>query len=287
MRKLEELEDRWVNYKAKKIFMPIFKISSLYLVAVSLYYVYDKKENLFPGLSPSHHMTKVLGVSMDTNNSVMAKVIDKETKKEEVEIKVIDKETKKEEVEILEKVSFVPVIPVIDMEKEEGAHRVKKRVKPKRKHVPKSKKHSSKPRLVKAKPNAYLTPNELGVMGQNNAKILSVQKPHKTKKMNFTSTSVNYVEKIKSKFSKSSNPRDALILAKLYYKNKNFEEAEKWALSANKLNNSLEDSWFLFAKSKVKLGKKEEALKILVSYYKKSNSMNAKRLIMQIKTGKI
>ena len=120
MRKLEELEDRWVNYKAKKIFMPIFKISSLYLVAVSLYYVYDKKENLFPGLSSSHHMTKVLGVSMDTNNSVMAKVIDKETKKEEVEIKVIDKEIKKEEVEILEKVSFVPVIPVIDMEKEEG-----------------------------------------------------------------------------------------------------------------------------------------------------------------------
>jgi len=64
-------------------------------------------------------------------------------------------------------------------------------------------------------------------------------------------------------------------------------EAEQWALSANKLNNSLEESWLLFAKSKAKLGKKKEALKILVSYYKKSNSIKAKRLIGQIQTGRI
>jgi len=130
-------------------------------------------------------------------------------------------------------------------------------------------------------------------MGQSSAKVVSskvqsVKKvPHKTKKMHFTSTSVNYAQTIKSKFIKSNNPRDALLLAKLYYKKKNFQEAEKWALSANKLNNSLEESWFLFAKSKVKLGKKHEALKILVSYYKKSNSTKAKALIMQIKMGKI
>lgn len=283
MRKLEELEHKWFNYKIKTILMPMVKVSSLYLVAVSLYYVYDKKEHLFSSVyAPSHHMTKVLGVSTEANNSVMARVVQPEETKPEV--------IKKEEVapsasSSLEKVSFAPVIPVIDMEKEERVHHVKKRVKTKRKHVAKS-------NLVKAKANAYLTPKELGVMGKSSAKVasakvVSVQKPHKTKKMHFTSTRANYAETIKSKFSKSNNPRDALLLAKLYYKKNNFKEAEKWALSANKLNNSLEESWFLFAKSKVKLGKKHEALKILVSYYKKSNSTKAKALIMQIKMGKI
>jgi hypothetical protein len=58
-------------------------------------------------------------------------------------------------------------------------------------------------------------------------------------------------------------------------------------LSANKLDKNLDESWLLFAKSKAKLGKKQEAINILASYYKKSESAKAKVLIGQIKTGKI
>ena len=92
---------------------------------------------------------------------------------------------------------------------------------------------------------------------------------------------------MKEKFSKSKSPRDALLVAKTYYKNAEYVESEKWSLTANKLNNSLEESWLLFAKSKAKLGKKKEALKILVSYHKKSHSVKAKRLIGKIRTGQI
>jgi hypothetical protein len=266
MHKIEELENRWFDYKVKKIILPALKVSALYVVVAGSYYAYSIKDNVPFSLLPSNGMTNVLGVSMDANNSIVEKVLP------------LEKITKK--AKVVEKIELVPIIPVIDMEKEERISDVKrarpvKRVK------------SAKVRnTVKAKKNEYLTARELTVINKNYKKE-KVVIPKKTKKMNFTSTSTNYIEMMKNKFSKSKTPRDALLLAKTYYKNANYLESEKWALSANKLDNSLEDSWLFFAKSKVKLGKKKEALKILVSYYKKSNSIKAKRLIGQIQTGKI
>ena len=267
MHKIEELENRWFDYKIRKIILLSIKVSSLYLLLAGSYYVYTNKSDMFMSLLPSNGTTNVLGVSIDANNSA---VIQKE--------EIIEKEI--EEIpKVLEKIALVPIIPVIDMEKEERISDVKR--------VKSVKRVSSIKRknTVKAKKNDYLTAKELAVI-RKNQKSVSVA-PRKTKKMNFTSTSTNYLEKMKNKFSNSNSPRDALLVAKTYYKNAQYTESEKWALSANKLDNSLEDSWLFFAKSKAKLGKKKEALKILVSYYKKSHSEKAKRLIGQIKTGRI
>ena len=268
MHKVKELENRWFNYKVKQMIMPTIKVSSLYLLMVGFYYMYDKNADMV--LSPLK--TNVLGVSMDVNDSVVEKrllVTKTISKPEEAQ--------KKQDITIAEKEKIVlsPIIPVIDMEKEERiSETVKKYKTPKAKHT------------VKAKKNSYLTAKELAVI-RKPKKIVEVLPARKTKKIHFTSTSTNYVEQMKQKFSKSNSPRDALLLAKTYYKNAQYGESEQWALSANKLDNSLEDSWLFFAKSKAKLGKKKEALTILVSYYKKSHSVKAKRLIGQIKTGKI
>ncbi len=274
MRKLEELENRWLTYKVKRILLPIVKVSAVYLVGVSLYYLYDQQNKRTPLVLPPSTHTKVLGVTMkatDLNSSLPKKSVPKEIEKR------------------VEKVTLVPVIPVIDMQKEEHIKVVQKK---RRKHKTHKTAKTRNAHLVQAKPNAYLTPKELGVMGKGKATSTALppkshKEVHKTKKMNFTSTSVNYVEKIKAKFKRSNNPRDALLLAKLYYKKSDFQSAEQWALSANKLDNNLEESWLLFAKSKAKLGKNHEALKILVSYYKKSKSTKAKALIMAIKRGQI
>ena len=300
MRKVEDLENRWFSYKTKKIVSPAIKVSSLYLLLAASYYVYNNKSDMLMSLLPSNAKTNVLGVSMEANKSivkkeevVIVKVSEKEkleeleqevrkeevTEKEFVKKEVVKKELIVEESKVLEKIALVPIIPVIDMEKEErisDTKRVKsvKRVKA-RKKTP----------MVRAKKNAYLTSKELAVIGKSQKRVEVL--PRKSKKMNFTSSSTNYLETMKNKFSKSNTPRDALLVAKTYYKNAEYAKSEKWALSANKLDNSLEDSWLLFAKSKAKLGKKKEALKILVSYYKKSQSKKAKRLIGQIQTGRI
>jgi len=280
MHKVKELENRWFHYKMKQIIMPAIKVSSVYMVAVGAYYLYDKNGEMV--LSPK--MTNVLGVSMDANDSLVEKKIPvaKTTLAPQVA------ETKQDNrIAEKEKIVLSPIIPVIDMEKEERiAETVKKHKQVKKhKHVKKTKNSKAK-HIVKAKKNSYLTAKELAVVSKPHKRI-EVVPPRKTKKIHFTSTSSNYIGLMKQKFSKSKSPRDALLLAKAYYKKHQYSASEEWALSANKLDNSLEDSWLLFAKSKAKLGKKKEALKILVSYYKKSHSAKAKRLIGQIKTGRI
>jgi len=274
MHKVKELEVKWFNYKVKQTIMPAIKVSSLYLVVVGSYYMYDQNADMV--FSPQK--TNVLGVSMDATNSVVekkvliAKTISEPKEAQKKQDKIIEEK---------EKIVLSPIIPVIDMEKEERISETVKKHKYVKKHKTPKAKHT-----VKAKKNSYLTAKELAVITKPHKQI-EVVPPRKTKKIHFTSTSSNYVERMKQKFSKSNSPRDALLLAKTYYKNAQYGESEQWALSANKLDNSLEDSWLFFAKSKAKLGKKKEALTILVSYYKKSHSLKAKRLIGQIKTGKI
>lgn len=261
MRKIEELEKKWFNYKLKKIVSPFLSFGVVTMIMGTGYYFYD--------MNPKK-VTNVLGVSIEANDTNVS------TKVEMIENPIIEKPT----IEIVETpiVELLPVIPVIDMEKEERISAVRS-TSVKKYNAAKSEK------LVRAKANSYLTSKELVSISKVETKVSSA--PRKTKKMNFKSTSVNYIETIKAKFTKSNNSREALLLAKFYYKNKNYKASEKWSLSANKLNNDLEESWLVFAKSKVKLGKKREALTILVSYYKKSHSIKAKRLIGQIKAGRI
>jgi tetratricopeptide (TPR) repeat protein len=92
---------------------------------------------------------------------------------------------------------------------------------------------------------------------------------------------------MKNKFEQNKNPREALLIAKAYYSAGNYKNAEEWALKANNLDKKLDESWLIFAKSQEKLGKRKEALKILVAYYRTSKSIKVKALIDKFKTKSI
>ena len=223
------------------------------------YYLYDKYIY--------HHkpITKVLSATKEANHSKMEIV-------KVAKIEPLTKESNRDSNDIL----LEPIIPVIDLKKEESVHYVKRAVK---------KRYKSKKRLVKAKANDYLTAKELASMSRVESTTYS--KPHVMKKIKIHSTSANYIETMKEKYQHSHSFRDALLLAKAFYKKGAYQEAEEWALKANKINSKLEESWLIFAKSKAKMGKKQEAINILAKYYTKSKSSKAKALIGQIKTGKI
>jgi len=266
-----QLEKKWYKYKTKKVFSVLAFLLLLILLPLGAYYTYTQyleKKN------KSAIEEKEILKNREPINKVM------ETEK-------IKKIEPIEKVELPEKegVSLEPVIPIIDMEKEERkkshsvSHKKTHVVSRKKSHVSSPKKSTSK--HVKAKKSAYLTENELKTI--NNTALDS----RKLKKINMTTTSVNYIETIKKKFISTKKPREALLLAKAYYAKRDYIQAEEWALRANKLNNKLDESWLLFAKSKAKLGKRDEALKILVSYYRKSHSSSAKALIEKIKTGRL
>jgi len=99
-------------------------------------------------------------------------------------------------------------------------------------------------------------------------------------------SSVKAYEDVEKRFKQSHDIDDALFLAKSYYKKHNYKKAEYWAYEVNKLDSNIEESLFIFVRSKVKLGHVAESLSILKNYIIKSNSQEAKRLLNKIENSK-
>lgn len=88
------------------------------------------------------------------------------------------------------------------------------------------------------------------------------------------------------RFNTNHNPALSLFVAKQYYQIGDYEQAYNYALITNDINNNIEESWIIFAKSLVQLGKKEQAIQTLQKYLSQSNSSQARQLLDEINTGK-
>ncbi len=93
------------------------------------------------------------------------------------------------------------------------------------------------------------------------------------------------IKNIESRFPETKDYDDAIYLAKYFYKRHNYKKASKWAMNANVVNSSSEESWLLYAKAKAKQGYRVQALKVLQNYYDRTNSESARVLIDQIRKG--
>jgi len=100
-------------------------------------------------------------------------------------------------------------------------------------------------------------------------------------------SSITAYEDVEKRFMQSHDIDDALFLARSYYKKGNYKKSESWAYEVNKLDANLEEGLFIFIKSKVKLGQKNDALSILNAYLKKSNSSEAKSLLYKIENSQL
>jgi len=93
------------------------------------------------------------------------------------------------------------------------------------------------------------------------------------------------IQNILHRFQEDKNPALSLFLAKKYYELGDYKKASNYALITNQLNKEIEGSWLIFAKSLVKMGKKEKAIQLLREYIHKSHSTNAAILLDNIKSG--
>lgn len=84
---------------------------------------------------------------------------------------------------------------------------------------------------------------------------------------------------LEDRFKDNSNPNLGVYIAKYHYDHANYYEAYNYALKTNSINNNIDDSWLIFAKSLVKLGKEEQARKTLQLYISNSNSQSAKNYL--------
>ncbi|MCK9491034.1 MAG: CDC27 family protein [Sulfurimonas sp.] len=88
------------------------------------------------------------------------------------------------------------------------------------------------------------------------------------------------------RFSKNNNPALSLFIAKKYYDIEDYHQSYNYALITNRINDNIDASWIIFAKSLVKLGKKDEAIQTLQRYIAHSKSSQAKTLLEEIQRGK-
>lgn len=87
------------------------------------------------------------------------------------------------------------------------------------------------------------------------------------------------IHEIEERFKENSNPNLGLYIAHYHYDHGNYSEAYNYALKTNSINSTMDESWLIFAKSLVKLGKEEQAKKTLQLYISNSNSQSAKNYL--------
>ena len=104
------------------------------------------------------------------------------------------------------------------------------------------------------------------------------------KRKNDTQSDIQHVI---TRFKKSNSPALSLFIAKSYYELGDYNQAYNYALITNEIDNNIEASWIVFAKSLVKMGQKDKAISTLREYVKHSKSSNAKTLLDEIVLGKM
>jgi len=113
------------------------------------------------------------------------------------------------------------------------------------------------------------------------------EKPHKRIHLAIKETSATSAYKdVARRFRETQDTDDSLFLARTYYNRRAYKKAEYWALQTNNIDNSIEESIFIFVKAKAKRGHKNEAIRILSKYINESNSREARNLLKEIKRGR-
>lgn len=88
------------------------------------------------------------------------------------------------------------------------------------------------------------------------------------------------------RFKSTNNPALSLFVAEKFYKSNDYNKSLNYALITNNIDGNIDASWIVFAKSLIKLNRKDEAIKTLKSYIKHSQSYKAKILLNNINLGK-
>ena len=117
-----------------------------------------------------------------------------------------------------------------------------------------------------------------------NAEIIELEPKAKPKIDIQISSENNEISMLKENFNKNKNPEIALKIARKCYQDKRYIDTIKWALSANNLDSSIEESWVMFAKAKYMLKQKDDALRALEEYNKNKNKPEINELINKIKS---
>lgn len=90
------------------------------------------------------------------------------------------------------------------------------------------------------------------------------------------------VGRLIKKFEEEPSCKAATEVAEELFKNRLYEKALEWAMKANELDSSQEESWIVFVKASIQLGRVEVALKAIDAYLKNHSSKELSKIKEEI-----
>jgi len=271
MHNIHSLERRWVKYKIKFFLPHIIILFFAIVLIITLFFIFNSK-NENKRLNEKESIQKEKYVqdykeTLEENISIKKEVAKTSIKQEKVINSTKNDEIKKEN----KKVVLTPSFDFMKKLRTDSIHSYdSKQVEQYTQTAIKSKEDKLDPRQEK-------------ILNKGLNTINNSQKPQIDIKMKEDRSDVEDVIK---RFKKNNNPALSLFVAKKYYQYKDYQKAYNYALITNEINNEIEESWIIFAKSLVKLNKRKKAVQTLTRYVNHSGSGNAKVLLDNIKSGK-
>lgn len=143
------------------------------------------------------------------------------------------------------------------------------------------------PKQTQLTQNTVPIPKVLNVPESGQIQAIAVSSSTKNDKpasLNYNETKMD-IESVIRRFKDTSDPNLGLFIARYYYAQGNYNDAYNFALKTNNINNKMDESWIIFSKSLVRLGKVDQAKKTLKLYIAESNSDTARSLLDSIEQG--
>jgi len=112
----------------------------------------------------------------------------------------------------------------------------------------------------------------------------SISKSNKPKIV-ISSRKIDKINYYRKRFLDTKEAKYAIELSKIYFAKKEYKKSLRWAIISNGINSNNEESWILFAKNKVKMGEKDEAINALSVYLRVNSSKKVERLVKDIRKG--
>ncbi|SFV50076.1 Transformation system protein [hydrothermal vent metagenome] len=284
---IRELEQKWIRYKIKKYApLAIFSISLVTITIVLSTLVFSKKESSL-ALEKKEQKQKT-NLAKNSN-----KLEPKQQKKEQN--KPIEKNRTKinksqKPSEVIDSTTKIAQTVAITNTEYKASTQPTKVLHPSLDFLKKMKENSVFPQTQDLSPSdydaSYKTSSNIDRSTISESKDTNSKEEKEKIKIKVSKTSKKDLEEIIKRFKKSNNPILGVFIAKKYYQMQKYRKSYNYALLTNQIDSSIEDSWIIFAKSLVKLGQKERAIKTLKAYIQNSQSNKAKILLNNIMTGK-
>lgn len=272
MHNIHKLEQRWLKYKIKSYMPLIITFIFSIVLAVTLYLIFNSKNNNETKLANKHiEKEKALKEENTTEREIIKTKKEEEKSVVDSKHKVVSKRTEKVQEDTKEKIILTPSLDFMKKLRTDSIH-------------------SYGMQNSDNSDNSYYANKEETQIQERSIEEEYVQE--KNEKTQAPQISISRKEDrsdlqdVIKRFKKNNNPALSLFVAKKYYKFGDYQKAYNYALITNEINNDIEQSWIIFAKSLVKLNKRKKAIETLTRYVNHSGSGNAKVLLDNIKSGK-